>query len=75
MHNLAAIDAVLQYEIERPPSNRVAAMEMAALADDTRGIEMLFEHAHRTQFLIAAEDVADGLASASLTMSFRSFTS
>ena len=32
MHDLAAIDAVLQYELERPPGNRLAAMETPALA-------------------------------------------
>jgi hypothetical protein len=55
MHDLAAIDAVLQHVIERPPSNRLAPIGLAigrraALADDARSIEVLLEQAHRRPF-------------------------
>jgi hypothetical protein len=67
MHDLAAIDAVLQHVAEGSPSNRLtpvrpAIRRCAVLADDAGCIEMLLKQAHRTQFLIAPEGIADGLS-------------
>ncbi len=66
MHDLAAIEAILQHVIERSPHHGLASIgptirRGAALAEDTRRIEVLLEQSHRAQVLVAAEDVADGL--------------
>src|SRR5262245_7931733 len=52
--------------VERSPSNRPTSIgpsigRYATLADDAFRIETFLEQAYRTKFLIAAEDIADGL--------------
>ena len=54
MHDLAAIDAVLQHVVERSPRHRLAPIgptirRGAALADDARRIEVLLEQSHRAK--------------------------
>ena len=78
--DLAAIDAVLQHQIERAAGDRHAARCIAeavepGLADDAGRVEFLLECTNRFQLGIAAEDMADGVGLGLLTTSLRSSTS
>src|ERR1041384_5470154 len=62
MHNLAAVDAILKHQIERPTGNHATPIHGAvwpnpALAPDTSGRELLLEITNRLDRKIAPVDV------------------
>ena len=78
--DLAAIDPVLQHQIESTARERLAAIGtaircLAGLADDPLRIQLLLEQPDRPQLAVAPEDVADRLGLLRLTTSLRSLTS
>ena len=69
VNDLAAIDAVLQYQVERAAREWLAAdcatrRTRPRLALDASGVELLFQQPDRAEFGIAAKDGANefGLA-------------
>src|SRR5712671_6517333 len=67
MHDLAAIDPVLQHQIEGATGERLATPAAARgarppLAADAASFELLLQQTHRAEGSIALEDVADGLS-------------
>src|SRR6266851_5538366 len=66
VYDLAAIDPVLQYQVERAAADRLAAPAPArsagpALAGDAVGFELRLQESHRADYGIAAEDVTHHL--------------
>ena len=63
--DLAAIDRVLQHQIQRPARKPLAAVGAAvrrgaALADDAAGYQIIPQGAHRPKFEIAPKDRPHG---------------
>ena len=64
--DLATIDPVLQHQVERTASQRLAAIATAIgcrpdLADDAGGIKVLLQFPDRLEFGVTPEDVSDRL--------------
>jgi hypothetical protein len=65
VRDLAAIDAILQHEIEGPAGELVTAIdspvrEGAVFATDSHSIEFSFEGTHRPEFDVTPEYMKDG---------------
>ena len=65
MCDLAAIDAVLQHQIEGPagelPTTKGSAVrQYPPLAPNSRGIKFFPQHAHGSELYISPEDMNDG---------------
>src|SRR3989442_15373015 len=66
MGDLAAVDPVLQHQIQRAPGQRLAAPVPAGaacpgLAADATGVELLLQEAYRAECGITPENVPDRL--------------
>src|SRR4030088_3164291 len=67
VHDLATVDPVLQYQVERATGERLAAPASArgtgpAFAGDAVRFELRLQQPHRAELGITLEDVADGLS-------------